>query len=610
MRLYLARMFDGQPSTTSQLYRDYCGAAQGKYRFFPRKGQWLLLQIGDACRISFLWEFFHFMASLILLKIIGGVCLLLFGLKLVRSGVTRAFGVQLRKIISVATRNRVTAMLAGVGVTAVLQSSTATTMIISSFAGQGLIATTAALAVVLGADVGTTIVAQVLTFDLSWLSPALLITGYIFYSGKEQAATRRQIGRILIGLGLMLMALATIKLAAVPLKGSETLPLILAPLDNDPVLAVLVGTLLTWVFHSSLAIVLLLMSMVQADVVPLHLGLIMVLGANIGNVIAPLMAAMKDPPQAARIPAGNLIMRLSGVFIVLAAFQFIRPYLGLLGDTPARIVVNFHMAFNIAVGIFFLPFLDLITKIVVRAIPDKQKDPREDLALPKYLDDRVLDTPTVALTNAAREVLRIADMTDQMLQMVWQSFQKNDMAIFDKIRDIDGVVDRLYRLLKSYLVRITQETMNDSEGKRHFQILTFATNIEHVGDIIDRNLIQLAEKRVRSKVDFSADGKKELDHLFQLVIDSVRLAQTVFISGDVRLARQLVDDKAIIKQAEKNASVNHLGRLQKGVPETMATSDLHMDIIRDLRRINSLMTSIAYPILDDAGEMDRAQTPE
>lgn len=550
------------------------------------------------------------MPSLILLHIIGGVCLLLFGLKLVRSGVMRAFGVQLRKIISVATKNRVTALLAGVGVTALLQSSTATTMIISSFAGQGLIAATAALAVVLGADVGTTIVAQVLTFDLSWLSPVLMVIGYIFYSGKESAATRRQIGRILIGLSLMLLALATIKGAAIPLKTSETLPLILAPLGNDPVLAVLVGTILTWIFHSSLAIVLLLMSMVHTEVIPLHLGLVLVLGANIGNVIAPLMASLKDPPQAARIPAGNMIMRLTGVFLVLASFQFLQPYLHYLGDDDARVLINFHMVFNICVAVLFLPFLGVVANITLRAIPDKKAGAEDDAATPKYLDDRVLETPTVALTNAAREVLRLADMMDQMLQLVWQSFQKNDLSLFDKIRKIDNTVDRLYKLLKSYLVRITQETMNDSEGKRHFQILNFATNIEHVGDIIDRNLISLAEKRVRAKVDFSADGKKELDNLFQLVIDSVRLAQTVFISGDVRLARQLVDDKAIIKRAEKEASVNHLSRLQKGVPETMATSDLHMDIIRDLRRINSLMTSIAYPILDDAGEMERSHAIE
>lgn len=548
------------------------------------------------------------MASITLLHIIGGVCLLLFGLKMVRSGMTRAFGVQLRKVISVATKNRVSAMLAGIGVTALLQSSTATTMIISSFAGQGLIGTTAGLAVVAGADVGTTLVAQVLTFDLSWLSPVLLTIGYICYSGKEQAATRRQVGRILIGIALMLVSMALIKGAAAPLKDSSTLPLILAPLDHDPVLAVLVGVLLTWLFHSSLATVLLLVSMVHTDVVPLHLGLMMVLGANIGSGIPPLLTSLKDPPQAARIPAGNLIKRLIGVFIVLASFPFLTPHIALLGSSGPAILVNFHMVFNIFVAILFLPLLGHVTQIVTMAVPDKPNN-QDDLSKPKYLDERVLDTPTVALTNSAREVLRLADMTDQMLQLVWKSFQKNDMSIFDKIRETDQIVDKLYRLLKTYLVRITQETMNDVEGKRHFQILTFATNIEHVGDIIDRNLIPLAQKRVRSKVDFSADGKKELDNLFQLVIDSVRLAQTVFISGDARLARQLVEDKAMIKMAEHQASVSHLGRLQRGVPETMATSDLHMDIIRDLRRINSLMTAIAYPILDDAGELKRSDAP-
>lgn len=549
------------------------------------------------------------MASITLLHIIGGVCLLLFGLKMVRSGMTRAFGVQLRKVISVATKNRVTAMLAGIGVTALLQSSTATTMIISSFAGQGLIGTTSGLAVVAGADIGTTLVAKVLSFDMSWMAPVLLTIGYIFYSGKEQAATRRQVGRILIGIALMLVSMALIKGAAAPLKDSSTLPLILAPLDHDPVLAVLVGVLLTWLFHSSLATVLLLVSMVHTDVVPLHLGLMMVLGANIGSGIPPLLTALKDPPQAARIPAGNLIKRLMGVFIVLAAFPFLMPHIQLLGTKDSTILVNFHVAFNVFVALLFLPLLGYVTKIVTMAVPDKPNN-QEDQSKPKYLDERVIDTPTVALTNAAREVLRLADMTDQMLQMVWKSFQKNDLSIFDKIRETDEVVDKLYRLLKNYLVRITQETMNDAEGKRHFQILTFATNIEHVGDIIDRNLIPLAEKRVRAKVDFSADGKKELDHLFQLVIDSVRLAQTVFISGDARLARQLVEDKAMIKLAERNASVNHLGRLQRGVPETMATSDLHMDIIRDLRRINSLMTAIAYPILDDAGELSRSEASD
>lgn len=544
------------------------------------------------------------MPSLILLHIIGGVCLLLFGLRLVRTGVMRAFGVQLRQAVSYSTRNRLFAFVTGIAVTAILQSSTATTMIISSFAGQGLIGTTPALAVILGADVGTTLVAQALTLNLSWLSPVLVIVGYVFYSAQEQAGARRQVGRILVGLGLILLSLHLIKDAAGPLKTSEVLPLILRPLASDPFLSVLFGALLTWMFHSSLAIVLLLMSLVHTDVISLHLAIVMVLGANIGNVIAPLMSSLKDPPQAARIPAGNLIMRLISVLVVLVFLGPIRAWIDTLPLDPAWILVNFHMVFNVVLALVFLPFLGMVSDLVTKAIPEKVD--RDDPARPQYLDDRVLDTPTVALTNASREVLRIADLTDQMLQQVWEAFQKGDDAIIEKIKQTDTVIDKLYRALKAYLVRITQETMNDSEGKRHFQILTFATNLEHVGDIIDRNLLILAEKKIRDKSSFSLEGKTELNNLFQLVLDSVRLAQTVFISGDTRLARQLVEDKAVIKRAEKEASFNHLARLQLGVPETIATSDLHMDIIRDLRRINSLMASIAYPILDDAGELRRS----
>ncbi|MFA7276141.1 MAG: Na/Pi cotransporter family protein [Pseudobdellovibrionaceae bacterium] len=545
------------------------------------------------------------MPSLVLLHIIGGVCLLLFGLRLVKTGVTRVFGVQLRKTIEAATRYRFTAFLAGLGVTALLQSSTATTMIISGFAGQGLISTASALAVVLGADVGTTLVAQVLTLDLSWLSPILVIVGYIFYAGKDLAAPRRQVGRILMGLGLMLLALFLIKSSAADFKDSEVLPLILAPLDRDPIFSVIMGVILTWLFHSSLAIVLLLMSMVGSGVIPLHLAFMMVLGANIGNVLAPLISGLKDTPEARRVPVGNLIMRLFGVVVVFALFEFLKPFLILIPADDARMVVNFHVLFNVFLAFLFMPFLGLVARMALEIVPDRA-DLAQKAVMPQYLDERVLDTPTVALTNAAREVLRIADMTDQMMQMIWVAFSKNDVAQISKIRAADEHVDRIYRALKTYLVKITQETMNEPEGKRHFQILTFATNIEHVGDIIDRNLLPMAERKIKEQLEFSDEGQLELDRLFNLVLDSVRLAQTVFISGDVRLARQLVDDKVIIKRAEKEASQNHLARLRRGIPETLATTDLHMDVIRDLRRINSLVTSIAYPILDDAGELRRS----
>lgn len=541
------------------------------------------------------------MASLILLHIIGAVCLLLFGLRLVRTGVTRAFGVELRKCISIGTQNRVVGFFSGLGVTALLQSSTATTMIVTSFAGQGMLTTVAGLAVILGADVGTTIVAQILAFDLTFLSPVLILLGYICYEVKNQSSAIRQGGRICIGLGLMLLALSLIKLSSAPLKESEILPLILAPLDYDPIFAVIVGALLTWMFHSSLAIVLLLMSMVHNDLVSLHLGLLLVLGANIGNVIAPFLSSLRDPPEATRIPLGNLLMRITGVGLALLYVDHFEEWLHLWLDDTARMVVTFHMAFNIALAILFLPFLNVVHALTKIFIHDREE--KTDISKPQYLDDRVLETPTVALTNAARESLRMADLLDKMFQEAWSAIKNNNSELVDKAQATDFVIDKIYKAIKAYLVRMGSETMNSAESKRHFQILNFATNIEHVGDIIDKNLLAIADKKIRGGVDFSPEGARELDALFNLVLDSVRLAQTVFISGDERLARQLVEDKAIIKKAEVQASLSHMARLQAGVKETQDTSDIHMDIVRDLRRINSLMASIAYPILEEAGSL-------
>ena len=541
------------------------------------------------------------MPSIILLHIIGGVCLLLFGLRLVRNGITRAFGVELRRVISLSTRNRISAMFAGIGVTTLLQSSTATSMIVAGFAAQKLITTTAGLAVVLGAYVGTTLVAQVLTFDLSWLSSIFLIVGYFFYVGKNQSGPMRQVGRILVGLALMMLALAVIQNSAGALKTSETLPLILRPLDHDPFFAVIVGALITWLFHSSLAIVLLLMSMVHADLISVHLAIIMVLGANIGGAIAPLMTVSKDAPEAARISVSTLFMRLIFVVGLLCFAGQEQEILDKYNLNTARTVVDFHTAFNVILTLVFLPLLDVVAKLAKIAIPDK-KDV-EDIAEPKYLDDHAIETPTVALTNAARESLRMADLIDQMYQQCWNAFQKKEINLIAKARDLDNVTDSLYKAIKNYLVRLGSEAMNSQESRRHFQILTFATNLEHVGDIIDKSLLYMAEKKILDKKTFSSQGLLELNNLFRLVLESMRLAQTVFISGDAKLARQLVEDKALIKQAEMQASINHMGRMQQGIPETLSTSDLHMDIIRDLRRINSLMAAIAYPILEEAGEL-------
>ncbi len=519
---------------------------------------------------------------------------------LLRLGVTRGFGAELRRFLAVCSNNRIKAFFAGLGMTTLLQSSMATTLIVTAFAGQGLVNSSTGLAIILGADVGTTLVAQLFSMNIAMLTPLFMVAGYVFYS-IEHSGRIKNVGRILIGLALMLLALAMIKQGSMPLKESETLPLILAPLENDPFFAVLIAAVFTWIAHSSLAIVLLVMSLVGGGVLPLTLGLYMVLGANIGGTIAPLIATLRDNPDAMRIPLGNMLVRIVGVLACIPFLGFTLPYLTQWDPDHARQVVDFHTAFNIVLALCFLPFTGLISKLLKKALPDRPQ--AEDPGRARYLNDKDLDMPSVALSSAARETLRMGDIIQKMLEDTLRVFKTNDEKLLEQIRDEDDTVDKIYNSIKNYMARLSQEFMDPKEAARYVQILTFSTNIEHVGDVIDKNLMPLALKKIKNQQQFSSAGFKEIEHMHRLVLESVQLAQSVFISNDADSARRLVEGKEIIRKAEIDGMATHIDRLRGGVPETIATSSLHLDIIRDYRRINTYMCTVAFPILEQTGEI-------
>lgn len=534
------------------------------------------------------------------MNIVAGVCLLLWGVTLLRLGVTRGFGAELRRFLAVCSNNRIKAFFAGLGMTTLLQSSMATTLIVTAFAGQGLINASTGLAIILGADVGTTLVAQLFSLDLSHLMPIFMVGGYFLYA-IEHSGRVKNLGRILIGLALMLLALTLIREGAMPLKESETLPLVLKPLDNDPFFAVLLAAIFTWIAHSSLAIVLLLMSLVASGVLPLTLALYMVLGANMGGTIAPLIATLRDNPDAMRIPLGNMLIRVVGVLACAPFVPMIIPYLEMWDPDHAREVVDFHTLFNVVLALAFLPFTGMLNRLLKRALPDRPQT--DDPGRARYLNDKDLDMPSVALASAARETLRMGDIIQKMLEDTLQVLRTNDEKLLTRIKEEDNTVDRLYNNIKNYMARLSQEFMDPKEAQRYVQILTFSTNIEHVGDVIDKNLMPLAQKKIKNQYHFSDAGFKEIEHIHKLVLESVQLAQSLFISGDRDSARRLVEGKETIRKAEIDGMATHIDRLRGGVPETIATSSLHLDIIRDYRRINTYICTVAFPILEESGEI-------
>lgn len=528
-------------------------------------------------------------------------------MSLLRLGVTHGFGADLRRVMAASTSNRVKSFFSGMAITALLQSSTATVLIVSSFAAQGMVKSAAGLAMVLGADVGTTLVAQIFSLNITFIAPIFMVAGYVAFTMKKSGRAKN-LGRILIGLALMLISLGLIREATEPLKDSIILEKIIGSLEADPFFAVIMIAMLTWLAHSSLAIVLLLMSFVVSGTLPIVLGLYMILGANLGGTVPPILATLKDHPEALRITIGNSAIRIIGVIAVFPFIEQIDGYLRLYDADPAREIVNFHTAFNIGLALIFLPLTGVISAIMTKFIPDTNESDNPSTA--RYLDKKSLTTPTVALANATRETLRMADMVQQMLLETMTVFKTNDITLLEKVRQDDDMIDSLYGQIKTYMAQLSQEFMDPKEAHRYVQVLTFSTNLEHAGDVIDKNLMPLALKKIKRQTQFSEEGMREIEHIHHLVMESVQLAQSIFVSDDKELAQKLLDDKHDIREAEITGMATHIERLGSGNPETIATSSLHVDIIRDYRRINSYMCTVAYPLLEDDAARGKRFNPK
>lgn len=522
--------------------------------------------------------------------------MLLWSIRTVRNSFIKGFGIRLKRIVRTGTKNRFSAFISGIFVTFFLQSSTATILMISSFAKSGMIGTFAALSIVIGADVSTTLVARILVFDLSLLSPVLIILAFLFYSEYDKGSFKNQVALIFFGLGLMLLSLSLLRHGIEPLNHSQTLPMILAPLKYDPIIAIVIGALITWLMHSSLAAVLLFASIAASTALDLKLGLFLILGANLGAAIVAIALLSKENAAVRRIAMGNLIMRLSIIALVFPFVETVVQAVEVYNMHPSHALVNLHIGFNVLLAVVFLPLVSVVTYITTKLVPDKPLPQEQHTA--QFLDEKSLDTPIVALAGAARETLRMAEYVQDMFKESIIAIRKNDMDIVKSIRNQDHTIDKIYKNIKLYMVNLSRESLTQAEADRYVQILTFSTNLEYVGDIIDKNIMDIAEKKIRKQESFSEEGFREIENFHKTILVNMQLAQNIFLLQDHELARQLIEEKKHVREAVKETSDNHFQRLSDGLASSHATSAMHMDIIRDYRRINTYMTAVAYSILE------------
>ena len=543
--------------------------------------------------------------TLLLIELAGHVGLLLWGTHMVGTGVQRGFGNVLRRWLGRNLGGRIRAFFTGLGVTALLQSSTATGLLATSFTATGVMTLAPALAVMLGANVGTALLTQVLSFNMGLVGPPLVLTGVLVFRWAA-GGRAKNLGRIAIGLGLMLMALAGLLHTLGPIENTPLLRPVVSALAHDPLLAVVVAAALTWACHSSIAIVLLVSSFAATHVVDRTGALALVLGANLGGTLPPLIDAAT--PAARRLPLGNLLVRAVGVVLALPFLPGITHALEQLEPAPGRLVVNFHLAFNLVLAAAFLGSVGALARLLTRWLADPSAP--ADPSRPVHLDVAALDSATVALSNAARETLRIADMVESMLRDALEVLKHNDRARADAVAAQNRWVDQLGGAIRRYLADVGGEQTldNQREGARGQDILSAVINLEHVADIVANSLVEFTMRSVKQGRALAPEELDTVDAMHRELLESLRLALAVFLQAEPRDAKRLAARKAQFREFDaaatalsvrllrSAAAANRLGETD-GAERVAEESDLFLRTVRDLRRVHSHLASFAYPIV-------------
>ncbi len=538
---------------------------------------------------------------LFFLNIAGTAALLIWSVRLVRTGVERGFAGELRAMLRRSTANRLTAAVTGLGAAVALQSSTAVAILVTNFVTSGGLAASAALAILLGADVGSAIVSQILLVPQSFLIPLLLLVGVALFLRGEGRRTR-PIGRILIGLALIFVSLGMIRTATAPLMESEATIAAMRYLGGDPLTAFVLGALFTWMVHSSVAAILLFVTLVTEGLLPISAATAMILGANLGGVIIPYFLTLAAPMAERRIVIAHLALRGVGALAALALL--IGPGLSLdwLGATPARQAINLHLAFNLVLALVTIPFLSPISSFIMRFLPDRDTA-SSTLAGPDALSMAALDKPDRALAAAAREGLRMGELIEPMLRAAGTLYFTWDDATAAAIRARDDKVRKMHFALKLFLAGLMRKEMDEDQSRGAMELATIATNLEAASDVIARTMVDLAHRLHTSGLNFSREGGTEIAEFHDKVLANVQLALNVMMTQDPDSARELVAAKDRVRALEQHLQRQHLIRLREGLAETIETSNVHQETLRALKQINTAFSMVGYPILAETGDL-------
>ncbi|HWD34376.1 Na/Pi cotransporter family protein [Pseudomonas caricapapayae] len=531
---------------------------------------------------------------LTLLNLLSAVALLIWGTHIVRTGILRVYGSNLRRVLSQNMSRRPLAFIAGILVTAMVQSSNATAMLVTSFVGQGLMTLTPALAIMLGADVGTALMARVLTFDLSWLSPLLIFLGVIFFLSRKQTRAG-QLGRVGIGLGLIILALQLIVEAAAPITQAQGVKVLFASLTGDILLDALVGALFALISYSSLAAVLLTATLAGAELISLPVAIGLVIGANIGSGLLAFLSTSMQNAAGRQVALGSLLYKLIGLILIIPVLDPLVHWMDSLTFSAQELVIGFHLLYNSLRCLIMLPTVKPMARVCSWLLPERAEV--NGRARPRHLDPAALSTPSLALANAVRETLRVGDLIDNMLDAMHSVLLGTQTAMTQQVRSLGEDVEALNNAIKLYLAQMPREDLSAQDSKRWAEIIELAINLKLASDLIERMLRKVQQQKTSQRREFSDVGLEELTGLHAQLLANLRLGLSVFLSADPESARQLLREKRRFRAQERRLAHAHVSRLQRKVLQSIETSALHLELIADMKRLNSLFCSSAYVVL-------------
>ncbi|MCP5085960.1 MAG: Na/Pi cotransporter family protein [Rhodobacteraceae bacterium] len=537
-----------------------------------------------------------------LLHLAGATMLLLFAVRMVRTGIERGFGAGFQRVLTQQS-SRSGAAMSGLGLAVVLQSSAAVALLVSGFCTNGVLTFATGLAVVLGGDLGSALLIQVLSIRLDWLVPLLLASGGWLFVKSDQRRLR-QYGRILLGVAFILIALRFLREAMEPIRESAFLPAVADYLASDYLTAFIVGAVLAFVMMSSVATILMCVTLVAIGAIPLEAGISLVLGANLGSAVIPLWLTRDMPQVARRVPIANLCLRGSWALIALLAVNAlpITDYLAM--GTPAQTLINTHIGFNVLLVIVSLPLLKVIETLVERVLPETETpDDLQAEAPMSVLDTTTLSNPALAQAGLKRELLRMAGLTEQMARPVLEVFETGDKARIGDLRRLDNHVNDALSGIREFVSAMPWSDMSKPDRKAVRQMMEYAINLETAGDIISKRLLPLATEKAKGGIKFSPAGWSELCALYDRVMANMQLAVNVLVSDDLESARQLMAEKSEVSRLEGKSRKKHLKRLASGEGDSFDSSDIHLDALRALKDLNSQYAAVAYPILYKGGQL-------